>query len=68
MGRRLAKREETEVERRPSKRPERFTRDVRTSMGMFEARHDGFGGRVLRAVRKKEGLLLFLDVCGGSHS
>jgi hypothetical protein len=36
MGRRLAKREEMDVLRRPSKRPPRFTRDVRASMGMLK--------------------------------
>jgi hypothetical protein len=36
MGRRLAKREETEVERRPSKRPPMFILDVRASMGMLK--------------------------------
>jgi hypothetical protein len=36
MGRRLAKREDIDVLRRPSKRPERFTRDVRASMGMLK--------------------------------
>jgi len=36
MGRRLAKREETEVLRKPSKRPEKFIRDVRASMGMLK--------------------------------
>ena len=36
MGRRLAKREETEVERRLSKRPPMFMREVSASMGMLK--------------------------------
>lgn len=36
MGRRLANRDETEVERMLSKRPPKFIRDVRASMGMLK--------------------------------
>ena len=36
MGRKLAKRDETEVERRPSKRPWRSILDVRAEMGMLK--------------------------------
>lgn len=36
MGRRLANRDEMEVERSPSKRPERLTLDVRASIGMLK--------------------------------
>lgn len=36
MGRKLAKREEIEVERSPSKRPDRFTLEVRASMGILK--------------------------------
>ena len=36
MGRRLANRDETEVERRLSKRPPKFILDVKASMGMLK--------------------------------
>lgn len=36
MGRRLAKRDDTDVERRLSKRPPKFMREVSASMGMLK--------------------------------
>lgn len=62
MGRRFANREDMEVLRKPSKRPPRFTLDVRASMGMlkrdmmlveFEVAWGGCGdGGVLSGGRK----------------
>lgn len=49
MGRRFAKREDIEVLRRPSKRPERFTRDVSASMGMLK--RDMMDGRFVVPCR-----------------